>query len=141
MRFCSWLLALTPDLSYTSAVVLAEQLFLRRVSVRAEVSCILLSSLSSPSPATSVRRSCPSPSRPPATSWLPSLRFAPSTPSPSVGCWWLRSCGSQGKVRGAHGRHSSFWELARGAVGCIQQEGRPQLQSAVCWRHLSPNTC
>ncbi|KFW01750.1 Fanconi anemia group E protein, partial [Eurypyga helias] len=30
-RFCSWLLALTPDLSYTSAAVLAEQLFLRRV--------------------------------------------------------------------------------------------------------------
>ncbi|XP_031988815.1 Fanconi anemia group E protein isoform X1 [Corvus moneduloides] len=29
--FCSWLLALTPDLSYTSAAVLAEQLFLRRV--------------------------------------------------------------------------------------------------------------
>ncbi|KAF4800505.1 Fanconi anemia complementation group E [Turdus rufiventris] len=31
VRFCSWLLALTPDLSYTSAAVLAEQLFLRRV--------------------------------------------------------------------------------------------------------------
>lgn len=30
-RFCSWLLALTPDLSYTSAAVLAEQLFLTRV--------------------------------------------------------------------------------------------------------------
>ncbi|NWS77310.1 FANCE protein, partial [Crotophaga sulcirostris] len=30
-RFCSWLLALTPDLSFTSAAVLAEQLFLRRV--------------------------------------------------------------------------------------------------------------
>ncbi|KAF1529501.1 UNVERIFIED_CONTAM: Fanconi anemia group E protein, partial [Eudyptes pachyrhynchus] len=29
--FCSWLLALTPDLSYTSAAILAEQLFLRRV--------------------------------------------------------------------------------------------------------------
>ncbi|KFQ81384.1 Fanconi anemia group E protein, partial [Phaethon lepturus] len=31
VRFCSWLLALTPDLGYTSAAVLAEQLFLRRV--------------------------------------------------------------------------------------------------------------
>ncbi|KGL86865.1 Fanconi anemia group E protein, partial [Charadrius vociferus] len=31
MRFCGWLLALTPDLSYTSAAILAEQLFLRRV--------------------------------------------------------------------------------------------------------------
>ncbi|KFU96751.1 Fanconi anemia group E protein, partial [Chaetura pelagica] len=31
VRFCSCLLALTPDLSYTSAAVLAEQLFLRRV--------------------------------------------------------------------------------------------------------------
>ncbi|NXQ50298.1 FANCE protein, partial [Catharus fuscescens] len=31
VRFCSWLLALSPDLSYTSAAVLAEQLFLRRV--------------------------------------------------------------------------------------------------------------
>ncbi|POI21763.1 hypothetical protein CIB84_014490 [Bambusicola thoracicus] len=31
VRFCSWLLALTPDLSYTSAAVLAEQLFLTRV--------------------------------------------------------------------------------------------------------------
>ncbi|NXP53346.1 FANCE protein, partial [Heliornis fulica] len=31
VRFCSWLLALTPDLSYTSAAVLAEQLFLQRV--------------------------------------------------------------------------------------------------------------
>lgn len=30
-RFCSWLLALTPDLSYTSAAILAEQLFLQRV--------------------------------------------------------------------------------------------------------------
>ncbi|NWW93742.1 FANCE protein, partial [Rhynochetos jubatus] len=30
-RFCSWLLALAPDLSYTSAAILAEQLFLRRV--------------------------------------------------------------------------------------------------------------
>ncbi|NXQ80658.1 FANCE protein, partial [Nyctibius grandis] len=30
-RFCSWLLALTPDLSYTSAAILAEQLFLGRV--------------------------------------------------------------------------------------------------------------
>ncbi|NXV88970.1 FANCE protein, partial [Calonectris borealis] len=29
--FCGWLLALTPDLSYTSAAILAEQLFLRRV--------------------------------------------------------------------------------------------------------------
>ncbi|KAF1675743.1 Fanconi anemia group E protein, partial [Pygoscelis papua] len=29
--FCSWLLVLTPDLSYTSAAILAEQLFLRRV--------------------------------------------------------------------------------------------------------------
>ncbi|NXJ82879.1 FANCE protein, partial [Trogon melanurus] len=31
VRFCSWLLALTPDLSYSSAAVLAEQLFLKRV--------------------------------------------------------------------------------------------------------------
>ncbi|XP_014113572.1 PREDICTED: Fanconi anemia group E protein isoform X1 [Pseudopodoces humilis] len=31
VRFCSWLLALTPDLSYTSAAILAEHLFLRRV--------------------------------------------------------------------------------------------------------------
>nr|XP_041577221.1 Fanconi anemia group E protein isoform X2 [Taeniopygia guttata]XP_041577222.1 Fanconi anemia group E protein isoform X3 [Taeniopygia guttata] len=31
VRFCSWLLALSPDLSYTSAAILAEQLFLRRV--------------------------------------------------------------------------------------------------------------
>ncbi|NXS38801.1 FANCE protein, partial [Pomatostomus ruficeps] len=31
VRFCSWLLALTPDLSYSSAAILAEQLFLRRV--------------------------------------------------------------------------------------------------------------
>ncbi|XP_014728074.1 PREDICTED: Fanconi anemia group E protein [Sturnus vulgaris] len=31
VRFCGWLLALTPDLSYTSAAILAEQLFLRRV--------------------------------------------------------------------------------------------------------------
>ncbi|NXV76560.1 FANCE protein, partial [Atlantisia rogersi] len=29
--FCSWLLALTPNLSYTSAAILAEQLFLQRV--------------------------------------------------------------------------------------------------------------
>ncbi|NXP78514.1 FANCE protein, partial [Ramphastos sulfuratus] len=31
VRFCRWLLALSPDLSYTSAAILAEQLFLRRV--------------------------------------------------------------------------------------------------------------
>ncbi|NWJ11991.1 FANCE protein, partial [Crypturellus undulatus] len=31
VRFCSWLLALSPDLSYASAAVLAEQLFLARV--------------------------------------------------------------------------------------------------------------
>ncbi|NXG13825.1 FANCE protein, partial [Grallaria varia] len=31
VRFCGWLLALTPNLSYTSAAILAEQLFLRRV--------------------------------------------------------------------------------------------------------------
>ncbi|XP_064894536.1 Fanconi anemia group E protein isoform X2 [Columba livia] len=31
LRFCSWLLALSPELSYTSAAVLAEQLFLGRV--------------------------------------------------------------------------------------------------------------
>ncbi|NWH41259.1 FANCE protein, partial [Chloropsis hardwickii] len=31
VRFCSWLLALSPDLSFSSAAVLAEQLFLRRV--------------------------------------------------------------------------------------------------------------
>ncbi|NXG07383.1 FANCE protein, partial [Sakesphorus luctuosus] len=29
--FCGWLLALSPSLSYTSAAILAEQLFLRRV--------------------------------------------------------------------------------------------------------------
>ncbi|XP_050841232.1 Fanconi anemia group E protein isoform X2 [Serinus canaria] len=31
VRFCSWLLALSPALSHTSAAILAEQLFLRRV--------------------------------------------------------------------------------------------------------------
>ncbi|XP_010189838.1 PREDICTED: Fanconi anemia group E protein [Mesitornis unicolor] len=31
VRFCSWLLALSPNLSYTNAAVLAEQLFLQRV--------------------------------------------------------------------------------------------------------------
>ncbi|XP_069731777.1 Fanconi anemia group E protein isoform X2 [Phaenicophaeus curvirostris] len=31
VRFCSWLLALGPELSYTGAAVLAEQLFLKRV--------------------------------------------------------------------------------------------------------------
>uniref|UniRef100_A0A8C6YYI5 FA complementation group E n=1 Tax=Nothoprocta perdicaria TaxID=30464 RepID=A0A8C6YYI5_NOTPE len=31
VRFCSWLLALAPDLSYASASILAEQLFLTRV--------------------------------------------------------------------------------------------------------------
>ncbi|XP_009670148.2 Fanconi anemia group E protein isoform X1 [Struthio camelus] len=31
VRFCTWLLGLTPDLSYTSAAILAEQLFLARV--------------------------------------------------------------------------------------------------------------
>ncbi|NXO03453.1 FANCE protein, partial [Rhinopomastus cyanomelas] len=31
VRFCGWLLALTPDLSYTGAVILAEQLFLGRI--------------------------------------------------------------------------------------------------------------
>ncbi|KAJ7421002.1 Fanconi anemia group E protein [Willisornis vidua] len=31
VRFCGWLLALSPNLSYTSAAILAEQLFLRRV--------------------------------------------------------------------------------------------------------------
>ncbi|NXG43097.1 FANCE protein, partial [Psilopogon haemacephalus] len=31
VRFCHWLLTLSPDLSYTSAAILAEQLFLRRV--------------------------------------------------------------------------------------------------------------
>ncbi|NXA39658.1 FANCE protein, partial [Eudromia elegans] len=31
VRFCSWLLALSPDLSFASAVTLAEQLFLARV--------------------------------------------------------------------------------------------------------------
>lgn len=113
MCFCSWLLALTPDLSYTSAAILAEQLFLRRVSAGAEVSCTPFPSLPSPSPAFSVRRSCPSPSRPPATSWLPSLHFAPSIPSPSVESWWLRSCRSQGKVRWDRRRHSLFWEQLR----------------------------
>ncbi|XP_061869667.1 Fanconi anemia group E protein isoform X2 [Colius striatus] len=31
LRFCSWLLPLSPDLSYTSSAILAQQLFLRRV--------------------------------------------------------------------------------------------------------------
>ncbi|NXO22833.1 FANCE protein, partial [Cisticola juncidis] len=31
VRFCRWLLALSPDLSYSSAATLAQQLFLRRV--------------------------------------------------------------------------------------------------------------
>ncbi|NXS76488.1 FANCE protein, partial [Pandion haliaetus] len=31
VRFCRWLQALTPELSYTSAAILAEQLFLQRV--------------------------------------------------------------------------------------------------------------
>ncbi|XP_054251915.1 Fanconi anemia group E protein [Indicator indicator] len=31
VQFCSWLLALSPDLSYTNAAILAEQLFLKRV--------------------------------------------------------------------------------------------------------------
>ncbi|NXD65602.1 FANCE protein, partial [Eolophus roseicapillus] len=31
VRFCSWLLILSPELSYTSAATLAQQLFLRRV--------------------------------------------------------------------------------------------------------------
>ncbi|NXK76428.1 FANCE protein, partial [Amazona guildingii] len=31
VRFCSWLLVLSPELSYTSAATLAQQLFLRRV--------------------------------------------------------------------------------------------------------------
>ncbi|KFZ46389.1 Fanconi anemia group E protein, partial [Antrostomus carolinensis] len=31
VRFCSWLLALSPDLSYTNTAILAEQLFLKRV--------------------------------------------------------------------------------------------------------------
>lgn len=51
MRFCGWLLALTPDLSYTSATILAEQLFLRRVSVGAELSC-------TPFPLTAIPISC-----------------------------------------------------------------------------------
>lgn len=50
MRFCSWLLALTPDLSYASAAVLAEQLFLKRVSARAEVSKIVSALFSTPFP-------------------------------------------------------------------------------------------
>ncbi|NXJ71018.1 FANCE protein, partial [Rostratula benghalensis] len=36
VRFCGWLLALTPDLSYNSAAILAEQLFLRRVLALAQ---------------------------------------------------------------------------------------------------------
>uniref|UniRef100_A0A8B9PAD9 FA complementation group E n=1 Tax=Apteryx owenii TaxID=8824 RepID=A0A8B9PAD9_APTOW len=36
VRFCTWLLALTPDLSYTSAAILAEQLFLARVLALAQ---------------------------------------------------------------------------------------------------------
>ncbi|NXE50362.1 FANCE protein, partial [Casuarius casuarius] len=36
VRFCTWLLALTPDLSYTSAAILAEQLFLTRVLALAQ---------------------------------------------------------------------------------------------------------
>lgn len=117
VRFCSWLLVLTPDLSYTSAAILAEQLFLRRVCARAEeVFCSLFPSALSPAPAFSVPRSCPSPSRLPDTSWLPSLRFAPSIPIPSAVCWWLRCCRSQGKVCWAGGRCGSW----RGtpALGC-----------------------
>ncbi|XP_033375859.1 Fanconi anemia group E protein isoform X2 [Parus major] len=99
VRFCSWLLALTPDLSYTSAAILAEQLFLRRVRARAvEVSCSPFPPPLSPPPAFSVPRSCPSPSRLPDTSWLPSLHFAPSIPIPSAVCWWLRCCRSLGKA-------------------------------------------
>lgn len=60
VRFCSWLLALTPDLSYTSAAILAEQLFLRRVRARpAELPCSPFLSPLSPPPAFSVPRSCP----------------------------------------------------------------------------------
>ncbi|XP_010224956.1 PREDICTED: Fanconi anemia group E protein [Tinamus guttatus] len=36
VRFCSWLLALSPDLSHASAAVLAEQLFLARVLALAQ---------------------------------------------------------------------------------------------------------
>lgn len=50
MRFCSWLLALTPDLSYASAAVLAEQLFLKRVSAWAETSKIVSALFSTPFP-------------------------------------------------------------------------------------------
>lgn len=120
VRFCSWLLALSPDLSYTSAAVLAEQLFLRRVCARAEeVFCSLFPSPLSPPPAFSVPRSCPSPSRLPGTSWLPSLRSAPSIPIPSAVCWWLRCCRSQGKVCWAGGgvAASGSWRGAP-AVGC-----------------------
>lgn len=125
VRFCSWLLALTPDLSYTSAAILAEQLFLRRVRARAaEVSCSPFPSPLSPPPAFSVPRSCPSPSRLPDTSWLPSLRFAPSIPIPSAVCWWLPCCRSQGKVWWVRGRPGCLWELERGpAAECCLLEG------------------
>uniref|UniRef100_A0A8C3KP40 FA complementation group E n=1 Tax=Calidris pygmaea TaxID=425635 RepID=A0A8C3KP40_9CHAR len=48
VRFCGWLLTLTPDLSYTSAAVLAEQLFLGRVSVGTEASCTPFSLIAIP---------------------------------------------------------------------------------------------
>ncbi|NXU50390.1 FANCE protein, partial [Turnix velox] len=51
VRFCGWLLALTPDLSFSSAAILAEQLFLRRVSVGTEVFCTPFPSLPSQTPA------------------------------------------------------------------------------------------
>jgi len=124
VRFCGWLLALSPDLSYTGAAVLAEQLFLGRVSVGAEFSCTPFPSLPSPSLASCVRRSCPSPSHPPAISWLPSLRFAPSIPSPSVESWWLRSCGSRAKVRRARLLLGAAERAGEGAVGCIQRGGK-----------------
>lgn len=131
VRFCSWLLPLSPELSYTSAALLAEQLFLRRVRARAAgLSCSPFPSPLSPPPAFSVPRSCPSPSLLPDTSWLPSLRFAPSIPSPCAVCWWLQCCRSQGKVCWAAGRCGCLWGLGRGPSCRVLSPGR----------HLSPGT-
>ncbi|NXH38264.1 FANCE protein, partial [Dicaeum eximium] len=48
VRFCSSLLALTPELSYTSAAILAQQLFLRRVlSLTQPPSRLLMAALTS----------------------------------------------------------------------------------------------
>lgn len=130
VRFCSWLLALTPDLSYSSAATLAGQLFLRRVRARTEeLSCSPFPSPLSLPPAFSVPRCCPSPSRLPDTSWLPSPRFAPSIPIPCAVCWWLQCCRSQGKVWWAGGRCGCFWELERDPSCRVLSPGR----DLRCW--------